>query len=100
MRQQLYVDDLCKIIPALIEKHNSDVPLIVAPNENLTIRQMSESLIKQIDKCVKIEFNGKMDGQFRKDGSNIELLKILKQFKFTSFDDGIKKTYQWYLENK
>ena len=100
MRQQLYVDDLCKIIPVLIEKHNSDVPLIVAPNENLTIRQMSESLIKQIDKCVKIEFNGKMDGQFRKDGSNIELLKILKQFKFTSFDDGIKKTYQWYLENK
>ena len=35
-----------------------------------------------------------MDGQFRKDGSNIELLKILKQFKFTSFDDGIKNADQ------
>ena len=100
MRQQLYVDNLCEIIPILIEEHNSDIPIIVAPHENLTIKQMSESLIKQIDKCVKIEFNGNMDGQFRKDGSNIELLKILKQFKFTSFDSGIKKTYQWYLENK
>ena len=99
MRQQLYVDDLCRIIPLLLEKHNSDVPLIVAPYENLTIREMSESLIKQIDKCVKIEFNGKMDGQFRKDGDNSELINLVGDFKFTSFKKGIKKTFNWYLEN-
>ena len=100
MRQQLYIDDLCKIIPILLEKHNSDVPLIVSPHQNLTIKEISQSLIKQIDKCVKIEFNGKMDGQFRKDGSNLRLLELLGDFNFTSFDDGIKQTYQWYLENK
>lgn len=100
MRQQLYVDDLCKIIPILLEKHNSDVPLIVAPYENLTIKEMSESLIKQIDKCVKIEFNSEMDGQFRKDGDNSELISLIGDFNFTSFKDGIKKTFNWYLENK
>ena len=100
MRQQLYVDDLCKIIPILLEKHNSDVPIIVAPHENLTIKEMSNSLIKKIDKCVKIEFNGNMDGQFRKDGNNLELINLIGDFKFTSFKDGIKKTFNWYLENK
>jgi GDP-L-fucose synthase len=100
MRQQLYIDDLCKIIPLLLERHNTDVPLIVSPNENLTIKEMSESLIKQIDKCVKIEFDNNMDGQFRKDGNNSKLLELIGDFKFTAFDDGIMQTYNWYLENK
>ena len=41
-RQQLYVDDLAEIIPILLEKHNSGIPLIVAPNENLSIMEMAD----------------------------------------------------------
>ena len=50
MRQQLYVDDLCDIIPILLQKHNTDVPLIVAPKENLTIKEMAEILLKKTKK--------------------------------------------------
>ena len=35
LRQELYVDDLCKIIPKLLLKHDTGLPLIVAPQENL-----------------------------------------------------------------
>ena len=99
LRQQLYVDDLCKIIPVLLEKHNTDVPLIVAPNENLSILEMTRTLIEQTDKNVRTLFNGDMDGQFRKDGSNERLLKLIGPFDFTTFKEGVSKTYNWYSEN-
>ena len=37
LRQHIYVDDLVKIIPILLDEHNSDVPINIAPNENLSI---------------------------------------------------------------
>jgi GDP-L-fucose synthase len=100
LRQQLYVDDLCKIIPILLEKHNTSIPLIVAPNENLSILEMTRTLVEQTGKNVRTLFNGNMDGQFRKDGSNGRLLELIGPFDFTSFRDGVHKTYQWYSENK
>jgi GDP-L-fucose synthase len=99
LRQQLYVKDLCKIIPILLEKHNSELPIIVSPHENLSIDTMAKTLIKKIDKHINIKYNNKLDGQYRKDGDNANLLKIIGNYKFTKFADGIHKTYQWYREN-
>jgi len=99
LRQQLYVDDLCEIIPVLLQKHNTDKPLIVAPPENLSILEMTRTLIEQSGKNVRTLFNGSMDGQFRKDGSNAELVKLIDSFEFTKFKDGVLKTYNWYSEN-
>lgn len=100
LRQQLYVDDLVRIIPMLLEKHNTEIPLIVAPNENLSINQMTEIACDILKKNITISYNGKLDGQYRKDGSNDKLLKLIGNFEFTSFQDGISKTYNWLSENK
>lgn len=100
LRQQLYVDDLCLIIPILLEKHNTGIPLIVAPTENLSILEMAKKVIDKSKKDIKLVFNGILDGQFRKDGSNIKLMNLISNFEFTPFDIGIEKTYKWYLENK
>jgi len=99
-RQQLYVDDLVSIIPILLEKHNSDMPLIIAPNENFSIREMAEIANNKIEKNLKIRYNGNLDGQYRKDGSNKRFLELVGDYGFTSFDIGVEKTIQWYLENK
>jgi len=99
LRQQLFVDDLCKIIPALIENHNGPSPVIVAPHENLSIKGLIEITKKAVGSNFEYSFNGKFDGQFRKDGSNAKLLEIIGDFEFTKFSDGIQKTFSWYLEN-
>jgi GDP-L-fucose synthase len=100
LRQQLYVDDLVKIIPFLLEHHNTEVPLIVSPDENLSIKQMIEIFLNNIQKDVTISFNNSLDGQYRKDGSNSEFKKIHGNFEFTKFQDGVLKTYEWYKKNK
>jgi len=99
LRQQLYVDDLCQIIEKLLLEHNSDQPLLVCPNENLSISKMISILQKQLKKSVKISYNYKLDGQFRKDGSNKRLLKLIGEYDFTSFEDGVRQTYKWYERN-
>lgn len=98
LRQQLYVDDLCRAIPELLENHHSDDPVIVAPWENLSIEDMAETISSIINKEVKIRFNGKLDGQYRKDGSNVKFLKLCPKFEFTPFKEGVKKTYEWYTQ--
>tara|TARA_R110002074_G_scaffold287306_1_gene458994 strand:- start:44 stop:940 length:897 start_codon:yes stop_codon:yes gene_type:complete len=96
LRQQMYVDDLVRIIPILLEKHNSDIPLIVAPKENLSIKDMIDVGISVSGKKVSPKFNGKYKGQYRKDGCNKELLKMIGEFQFTTFEQGMRKTYDWY----
>jgi GDP-L-fucose synthase len=100
LRQQLYIDDLAEIVPLLLKKHHSNVPIIVAPNENLSILEMFELLSNQINKNLKIRFDNNLPGQFRKDGSNNKLLELIGDYNFTKFKDGIYKTYESYnLEN-
>ena len=53
-----------------------------------------------ITKVVNFTFNGKLDGQFRKDGSNTSLKNIIPDVNFTKFADGVRETYQWFEENK
>jgi GDP-L-fucose synthase len=100
-RQQLYVNDLAKIIPILVEKHNTRVPLIVAPEENFSINEMCEIAAQQIGKKVSFRFNNKLDGQYRKDGSNLMLRQLLSSdFEFTKLQDGIRLTYEWYKSSR
>jgi len=96
LRQQLYVEDLCQIIPLLLTHHHSDDPIIVAPNENLSIDEMAKILISHLNIDVKIVYNNQLDGQHRKDGANALLLQTIGDYNFTSFDSGIKQTYNWY----
>lgn len=100
LRQQLYIDDLCIIIPLLLEKHLSNIPLIVAPNENISIKKMAKIGSNISKKQVNFVFNGKLDGQYRKDGSNKKLLEMIGNFNFTTFEDGFKNTYEWWCKNK
>jgi len=96
LRQQMYVDDLAKIIPILLYKHNSDIPLIVAPKENLSVKNMVDIGLSVSGKKASPKFNGEYSGQYRKDGCNKELLRLIGGFKLTTFVQGIRKTYEWY----
>ena len=41
----------------------------------------------------------KPDGQFRKPSDNTKLFSYLPNFKFTSVEDGLKETVDWFIKN-
>ena len=100
LRQHLYVDDLTHLIPRILEHHVSEEPLIVAPPENLSIKEVCELAKDVLNVDRHFEFNGDLDGQFRKDGSCSELLKLFPDFSFTSLERGLRTTYEWYLTER
>ena len=57
LRQQLYVGDLVRALPLLLKVHNTDSPLIVSPDENLSIDNMIKTCLKKVNKSVIIELS-------------------------------------------
>ena len=96
LRQQLHVDDLANIIPVLLDKHHSEVPLIVAPYENLSISDMVSMIKQKSGKNSEVFYNNNLDGQFRKDGSNKKLIDLIGEYNFIDFKEGVRQTYDWY----
>jgi len=99
-RQQLFVDDLARAIPIILDRHNDKSPLIVAPDENLSIDSMANT-IKRITKSnASIVYNQEMEGQIRKDGCNKLFKELCGGFNFTPFYDGAQRTYDWFMREK
>lgn len=102
LRQYIYSEDLAKIILLLLEKYNGKGPINIAPNENLSIKQIAEIALKATGSSeTEITFDESFtDGQYRKDLCNDKLSNIIGNFNFTSLSDGIKRTYEWFKEGR
>jgi len=96
LRQHLFIDDLAKLIPLLLLHHNTDVPVNIAPNENYSIKELAQIAVKLFGKKITIDFTNTTDGQFRKDVDNNYLILLLNNIKFTSIEEGLIKTIEWY----
>ena len=93
LRQFMYAGDLARIIKEVIDKDIIN-NFNVATSENLSINKMANISLNILNKKLKIEYsNSELDGQFRKDVCNKKLLNYIPHFKFTSFEEGIKKVY-------
>ena len=94
LRQFMYGGDLARVIKYMIDK---DVvgSFNVAPEWVHSINDLAEIGKKAClkDKLVVNYNSNKPDGQFRKDVDSSKLLSILKDFKFTSLEEGIRKVY-------
>jgi GDP-L-fucose synthase len=99
LRQHLYIDDLAKLIPFLLLDHNTEVPINIAPIENYSINEISELAVKLVDKKIKIEYTNTTDGQLRKDVDNNHLMLLANNISFTSIEEGLIKTIEWYKLN-
>lgn len=98
LRQHLYVGDFARIIKEAIERDLME-SFNVAPNENLSIREIAEMLTES--KGLKLEFDPtKPNGQYRKDISNYKFKQMFPDFKFTPLREGLNKCYTYYEQNK
>lgn len=94
LRQFTFADDIAKAIYLIIQNDIKE-NLNVGTSENLSIAEIAKlSLISTNSMHLKIEYDtSKPNGQFRKDISIQKFKNIFPNFKFTSYVDGMKKTY-------
>lgn len=101
LRQFLFSQDLALIIPRLLTDHNSGEPIIVAPEENLSIDEMAKMAIEVSGKELSIVYTKEHQGQTRKDCKNTGLKNLIGyDINFTPFMEGVEKTYRWWQDEQ
>lgn len=102
LRQFIYSQDLAELMLWTLREYESPEPIILSVDEDqeVTIRDVVESIAKAMKFEGEIIWDSsKSDGQYKKTASNAKLRKLRPDFKFVSFQEGIEKTVQWFLEH-
>jgi GDP-L-fucose synthase len=107
LREFLYVDDLAQAITYCLENvgakdvYSKDISHINCGSEDeVSILELTHLIQKVVGYQGEIVFDSsKPDGTYRKKMDNTQLSNIGFTAK-TSLEQGLKKTYAWYLENK
>jgi len=100
-REFLYVEDAAEAIILATEKYNKADPVNIGAGFEISIKDLVNLIIKLTEFKGKIIWDAsKPDGQPRR---MIDTSKAEKEFGFkakTSFNEGLRKTIDWYLKTK
>lgn len=98
-RELLYVDDMAEACVFLMKNYNSSEIINIGTGKDLKIRELAQ-LVKKI-----VGYSGKIVWDSSKpDGTPKKQLDVTKLFKLgwkprISLEEGIKKEYEWFLNN-
>ena len=100
LREFIFSKDVAKLTEWVLDNYESDEPLILSTSEEVSIKDVVNLIVKHMSFTGEIIWESdKPDGQFRKPSDNSKLLSHLPEFKFTSLDDGLKETIEWFVKN-
>ena len=101
-RDFIYAKDVAKSLIYLCEYSNDISPVNICTGSQISIKQIAQKLIKISGFKGKIVWQKNMpEGQRSRSFSTSKLRKVLKNRhkNFTSIDDGLSRTYQWFQSN-
>jgi len=97
-REFLYVEDAAEGIVLATKKYDGQEPINIGASREITIKKLIETICRLMNFKGKILWDAsKPDGQPRR---MLDTSKAEKEFGFkavTSFEEGLKKTIDWYL---
>ena len=100
-REFLYVEDAAEGIVLATEKYNKPEPVNLGAGFEITVKDLVEKIAKLSGFKGIMEWDhSKPDGQPRR---MLDVSKAKKEFDFTAktnFDEGLKKTIEWYKEQR
>ena len=102
IRDFTYIDDAVSILEKLMLSQIKSKHLILNICSSKPL--LLSDVIKKMIELTKFNLVQKISAQkvevVKTFGSNKKLLKLIGNFKFSRFDDGLKKTYLWFIKNK
>ncbi len=102
LRQFIYSYDLAKLIlwSLFTYKDRENIILSVSESEEVSIQKIAEMIAEKMDYKEYLLFNTMYsDGQYKKSVSNQKLLSLYPDFQFTTMENGLDQTIDWFLHN-
>ncbi len=99
-RAFLYVEDLVRGMMLATENYAVADPVNLGSDEEITIRQLIETIVRVSGKSPKIVFDStKPDGSPRRNSDNTKAKEKIGFVATTKLADGLQKTVAWYTKN-
>ncbi|MEN6414177.1 MAG: GDP-L-fucose synthase [Veillonellales bacterium] len=100
LREFVYSEDIARLALWTLEHYSEDSPIIFSSGNEISIKAVVKLIVKEFDFSGNVIFDfSKPDGQFRKPSDTTKLNTYLPGFQFTTIEDGLKRTIQWFLNN-
>jgi GDP-L-fucose synthase len=100
-RAFLYVEDFARGLMEITEKYAVADVLNIGTNKETTIEDLVNLIVKLSNKQVKIHFDAtKPTGQPRRNCDNRKAKEKIAFEANISLSDGLKRTIDWYIQNK
>ena len=100
-REFLYAGDCAKAIELSIEGYNSPDPMNIGTGKEISIKDLVGLIKSVVGYTGEINFDtSKPNGQPRRCLDTSKAEKELGFVAETSFEEGLKKTYNWYMDFK
>jgi UDP-glucose 4-epimerase len=99
-KDYLYIDDFCQILFTLIDKNIKNKILNIASGELLSLNQI---IFKVREKCPEFSWEYTLPNKFDISCFELdtaELYKCIPGYKFTSFQEGFSKLFEWKKGNE
>lgn len=100
LREFTYVEDVAKAMLFLLDHYNGEHPVNIGNTGEQSIRSIVAKVCNIFDYDGEVEWDmSKPEGVFRKPSSNEKFLELgWNKEDYTSFDDALKKTCDWFTE--
>lgn len=101
LRQFLYSRDLARLIVWILNNYDQVDPIILAGSEDseVSIQDVVDTLVRIADFKGEISYDtSKADGQQKKTVSNKKLQSLCPGFRFTSLEEGLRETWEWFVK--
>jgi len=100
LREFIYSKDIAKIAEWALFNYGGTDPLIISGDDEISIKDLVGLLVDEFKFKGKVIFDKtKPDGQLRKPSDNSKIKELLPDFEYTPFEQGIKETVNWFIEN-
>jgi len=100
LREFIYSKDIAKISEWALFNYEGTDPLIISGDEEISIKDLVGLLVDEFKFKGKVIFDKtKPDGQLRKPSDNSKIKELMPDFEYTPFEQGIKETVNWFIEN-
>jgi len=102
LRQFIYSLDLAELTVWTMREYHSPDPITLSVDEadEVPIKDVALAVAKAMKFEGEVVFDtDKADGQFKKTAANGKLRKYRPDYKFTTIEEGVQKSVDWFLEN-
>lgn len=100
LREFTYTEDIAKALLILVDNYSEPYPVNIGKTGETSIYEIVKKISKILGYNGNIRWDlSKPEGQNRKPSSNNNFLQIHPDFRYTNFDEGLKSTCAWFLNN-